>query len=566
MMQKEIKLSYIILLAAFVLLTVVLIIVFVIQHEPGLTDQLAEKLTEKYSDSTRSFQVIVRNDTTRADSLLARFYRQRNFIPAWANNKGLIQTGDSLLAAVHAADREGLNPRDYHVQLLDSLLSKLGMDLKTKVPVHIEDLANLEIFLTDAFLLYGNHLLSGRVNPETIDPEWLTERPEADLVAILNEALASGKIQKTLKNLLPDIPCYEKLREEMAFYKSIALQGGWPIVPTDQPTKKGDRGLHVSALSARLIMSGDLKERPLEAKSLFDDTLEIAVKKFQDRHGLHVDGEVGTGTIAVLNVPASHYFHRIAVNMERWRWLPKDLGERYILVNIAAFTLDVVDKGQTVLHMPVVVGKDYRRTPVFSSRMTYLVLNPFWYVPPTIATEDILPAVKRDPNYLKSRNIVVLRNWSDPNPIDPFEVDWSKITVDNLPYLFRQASGEANALGRIKFMLPNKYDIYLHDTPQRSYFKLVKRAASSGCIRLEDPIGLAEYLLKGNPKWTREAIVAALDSVENYSIKLPEPIAVHLFYCTAYVNDKGAIQFREDIYDRDGAVEAALKSEMVLMY
>lgn len=565
-MQKEIKLSYIILIAAVVLLAIVLIVVFVIQKEPGLTEQISEKLAEKFSDLTRLTRVIAGNDTTRADSLLARFYLQRNFQPAWINRKGLIGTGDSLLEAIRGADREGLNPKEYHVQFLDSTLARLSMDLKTKVPVQIEDLANLEIFLTDAFLLYGNHLLSGRVNPETIDPEWLTERPEADMVAVLNEALSQGKIKHALYNLLPDMPCYERLREEMAFYKAIALQGGWPIVPPDQPMKKGDRGLHVSALSARLIMSGDLKERTLEAKSFFDDTLETAVKKFQDRHGLQVDGEVGTGTIAALNIPASHYFHRIAVNMERWRWLRRDLGGRYILVNIAAFTLDVVENGHPLLHMPVVVGKDYRRTPVFSSEMTYLVLNPFWYVPPTIATEDILPAVKRDPNYLKSRDIVVLKNWNDPNPIDPFQVDWSSITVEKLPYLFRQASGGANALGRLKFMFPNKYDIYLHDTPTRSHFKLVKRAESSGCIRVEDPIGLAEYLLKGNLKWNREAIIAALDSVENYSIKLPKPIAVHLFYCTAFVNDNGEVQFREDIYNRDPLVEKALRSEMVMMY
>lgn len=565
-MQNGIKLSYLILITAVVLTGIILLFVFVIQHEPTLTEQLTLKLQERLTQSTLEPIAIVGTDTTHTDSLLLCFYQQRNFQPAWFKNNNIMNLADSLVKSIHDADLEGLNPRDYHVLRLDSMLEKIRMDLKVKVPVSIDQLINLEILLTDAFLLYANHLLSGRLNPETIDPEWLTERPEADLVTLLNEALSTGKIKETLKNLLPDIPCYKKLREEMAFYKSIALKGGWPIVPPDQPMKKGDRGLHVVALSTRLIMSGDLKQRPLEAKSLFDDSLETSVKKFQERHGLRVDGEVGIGTITALNIPASHYFKTIAVNMERWRWLPKNLGERYILVNIAAFTLDVVENGQTVLHMPVVVGKDYRRTPVFSSKMTYLVLNPYWYVPPTIATEDILPAVKKDPNYLIKRNIVVLRSWNDPNPIDPVLVDWSSITVDNLPYLFRQASGGANALGRIKFMFPNKYDIYLHDTPQRSDFKLVQRAESSGCIRVEDPIGLAEYLLKGNPKWNREAIEAALDSVENYSIKLPEPIAVHLFYCTAFVDNNGEVQFREDIYDRDAPVEKALRSEMVMMY
>jgi len=565
-MQTEIKLSYLILITAVVLTGIILLIVFVLQREPTLTEKLIQALQWRLNESKLAPFVTVGTDTTHADTLLFRFYRQRDFQPAWINKRGPVSISDSLLKEIHNATSEGLNPKDYHAQLLDSILNKIRMDLKVKVPVDIEHLMNLEILLTDAFLIYGNHLLSGRVNPETIDPEWLTARPEADMAAILTEAINSGEIQKTLKHLLPDLPCYEKLREEMAFYKSIALKGGWPLVPSDQTMKKGDRGLQVAALSARLITSGDLKERSLVAKSVFDDTLEMAVRKFQNRHGIRIDGEVGAGTLAALNIPASHYFHRIAVNMERWRWLPKDLGDRYILVNIAAFTLDVVENRQTVLSMPVVVGKDYRRTPVFSSKMTYLVLNPYWHVPPTIATEDILPAVKKDPNYLKSRNIVVLRRWNDPNPIDPNEVDWSSITKNNLPYLFRQASGKLNALGRIKFMFPNPYDIYLHDTPQRSYFNLIQRAQSSGCIRLEDPIALAEYVLKRNPKWTREAIIAALDGLENFSIKLPEPIWVHLFYCTAYVHKDGTIHFREDIYNRDMLVENALKSEMVMIY
>ncbi len=564
-MQKEIKLSYIILIAAAILLAIVLLIVYVIKREPTLTHQLTDMMQQQFSVSSPSTYIIVGTDTTRADTLLVKFYRQRDFRPAWISDKGLKKIGEGLLKAIHEAEREALNPKDYHVQLLDSMLNRFSMDLKTKVPVQIEHLFNLEILLTDAFLLYGNHLLSGRVNPETIDPEWLTVRPEADMIAILNEALSLGNIREKLISLLPDLPCYDGLRQELALYKSIALQGGWPIVPSGESMKKGDRGLRIAALSSRLIASGDAKGRSLPLRSVFDDTLELAVKNFQKRHGLEPDGEVGKSTIEALNIPALDYFQRIAVNMERWRWLSRDLGEKYILVNIAAFTLEVVEKGATVLSMPVVVGKNYRRTPVFSARMTYLVLNPYWNVPETIAREDILTAVKKDPGYLLKRNIVVLPNWGDTTRIDPFEVDWSSFTKENLPYRFRQAPGSQNALGRIKFMFPNKYDIYIHDTPAKADFQRERRAFSSGCIRVEDPIALAAYLLRGNSRWTRQTIAAALDSVEDFVIRLPEPIPVHIFYCTAWVDDDGKVNFRYDVYDRDRLVLKALRAEAALI-
>ena len=564
-MQKENKLSYIILIAAVVLLGIVLLFVFVIQREPSLTEQLTELMQTRFSGTDSSANIIVGTDTTRADTLLFQFYRQRNFQPAWISNSGLQNTGEDLLSAIHDADLEGLNPKDYHVQLLDSMLHKFGMDLKTKVPVKIEYLMNLEILLSDAFLLFGNHLLSGRVNPETIDLEWLTVRPEADLIEILNEALSTGHIRQTLMSLLPDIPCYAQLRREMELYKSIAQQGGWPIVPPGESIIKGEQGLRVAALSARLIASGDLNERSLAARSTFDDTLELAVKKFQNRHGLRPDGEVGRSTIEALNIPALEYFRRIAVNMERWRWLNRNLGNQYIMVNIAAFTLDVIENNKIVLSIPVVVGKDYRQTPVFSAKMSYLVLNPYWNVPETIATEDILTAVKKDPGYLVKRNIVVLPNWRDTTRIDPYKVDWASFTKENLPYRFRQAPGRQNALGRIKFMFPNEYDIYIHDTPAKADFRRTQRAFSSGCIRVEDPVGLAAFLLQGNSKWERETIEAALDSVEDFVIRLPEPIPVHIFYCTAWVNEDGKVNFREDIYDRDEPVLKALRAEAVLI-
>ncbi len=564
-MKKEIRLSNLVAVTAIIVIGIILLIVFVIQRKPALTDLLSELIHQRFAVSSRPQYFTVTSDITHADTLLARFYQQRDFKPAWIDDNGLLSTGDSLVRAIHEADHEGLNPRDYHVKTLDSMLVKLRLDFITKVPVNIDYLRDLELLLSDAFLLYGNHLLAGRLNSETIDPEWLTDRPEANMAAILNEALSTGQIQTTLKSLLPNMPCYTQLRKELVLYQSIAMKGGWPIVPQGPSLKKGDRGMRVAALSARLIASEDLKDRPIAAKSVFDDTLEMAVTSFQERYGLLANGEVGQSTIAALNVPAIEYFRKVAVNMERWRWLPRNLGDRYIMVNIAAFTMDVVENRKTVLSMPVVVGKDYRRTPVFSSKMSYLVLNPFWNVPETIATEDILAAVKKDPNYLVKRNIVVFQGWDDETPIDPFKVDWSTVTKENLRYRFRQAPGPKNALGKIKFMFPNKYDVYIHDTPSRADFQRTKRAFSSGCIRVENPFELAEYVLKGNSKWTKKAIREALDNEENYTIRLPEPIPVHIFYCTAWVDEKGKVHFREDIYNRDKLVVEALRAEEFLI-
>ncbi|MDZ7375230.1 MAG: L,D-transpeptidase family protein [candidate division KSB1 bacterium] len=564
-MNREFKFSYLIAIIGILMVAIMALYVLVIHREPSLTERLARAEREHFAEFPGIPKFVVGIDTTHADSLLIKFYRARDFQPAWIDDRGLKDIADSLLEAIRGAADDGLNPKEYHVGTIDSLLTQFQFRLKSRAPVEVEGLFNLEILLTDAFLLYANHLLSGRLNPETIDREWLTSRPEADVVAILNDALKAGRIRQKLLSLMPQIPCYAQMRKEMVRYRSLALQGGWPMVPPGPSLKKGDRGMRVAALSARLIASGDLKQRPMASISVFDDTLEQAVKDFQQRYGLVPHGTVDPRTIAALNVPALEYFRKIVVNLERWRWLPRELGNRYIMVNIAAFALEVVENGVTVIRMPVVVGKDYRRTPVFSSKMTYLVLNPYWNVPETIATEDILKEAKRDPSYLVKRNIVVLKGWNDETPIDPFQVNWAAITKQNLPYRFRQAPGPLNALGRIKFMFPNKYDVYIHDTPSRADFQRPERALSSGCIRVQDPIELAAYVLRGNPNWTKEQIIAGLEKLTNYTITLPEPIPVHIFYCTAWIDAQGRVQFREDIYDRDKLVLEALRAEQILM-
>jgi murein L,D-transpeptidase YcbB/YkuD len=292
---------------------------------------------------------------------------------------------------------------------------------------------------------------------------------------------------------------------------------------------------------------------------VFDEDLDTGVRHFQRRHGLDVDGVVGPATLSALNASADERVRRIEVNMERWRWLPQDLGRRYVIVNIANFELDVVEAEQEVMTMRVIVGRDYRRTPVFSGKMTYIVLSPYWHVPPSLAVKDILPQVRSDPGYLSRKGFKVFQGWgADTKEIDPGSVDWSKVTGTNFNYRFRQDPGPVNALGRVKFMLPNKFDVYLHDTPSPDLFEKSARAFSSGCIRIEKPIELVEYVLRGDPKWNRDAVLAAIDRRVEQTVQLREPIPVHLLYWTAWVDAAGTVHFRDDIYSRDKLLAEAL--------
>ncbi|NIO06699.1 MAG: L,D-transpeptidase family protein, partial [Deltaproteobacteria bacterium] len=255
--------------------------------------------------------------------------------------------------------------------------------------------------------------------------------------------------------------------------------------------EKDDRGPRVSALRSRLIASGDLDGSPERDYDLFDEALEWGVRRFQKRHGLKVDGIVGSRTLKTLNVPVEERMRQIELNMERWRWLPNDLGRRFILVNIPNFELYVVENDEILMTMRAVVGRRYQRTPVFTGEMTYLELNPYWHIPTKIATQDILPSIRKNPNYLIKKKIRVFQSWEAQAPeIDPESIDWSQITTENFSFKLRQEPGPSNALGRVKFMFPNRFAVYLHDTPARKLFQKTRRTFSAGCIRIEKPVEL----------------------------------------------------------------------------
>jgi murein L,D-transpeptidase YcbB/YkuD len=352
------------------------------------------------------------------------------------------------------------------------------------------------------------------------------------------------------------------LQKALATYRDIEIAGGWTTIPDGPVLKPGMVDARVALLRERLARTGDLSPKARGDGEVFNDELVVAVKRFQRRHGLDVDGVAGPATLSALNVPVSRRIRQIVVNLERWRWLPQALGEYHVIVNIADFHLDCVEKGDTVHAGRVIVGRDYRRTPVFSDELSYIVFNPNWEVPNLIAVEDILPIVRKDPSYLERMGFDVLRGWgADEKRYDAASIDWKAVTKDNFPYRLRQKPGTTNALGRMKLMFPNRFSVYLHDTPARELFGKTERTFSSGCIRVERPIELATWLLSGDAAFDERGIRALLESGETRTVRLPRRVPIHLLYWTSWVDATGTVYFRRDIYGRDARLDAALRQD-----
>ncbi len=344
---------------------------------------------------------------------------------------------------------------------------------------------------------------------------------------------------------------YLRMYEALILYEGILDRGGWPVIAAGSSLSRGDYGERVLALRKRLLATGDLQEKELYDQFLFDQSLENAVKRFQYRHGLKIDGIVGSNTLQVLNVPPEKRIEQILLNMKRmWHFTEKP-GNKYIVVNIPEFKLRLIDNGEVVIESRAIVGRKERQTPVLSDRIIFLVLNPSWRIPGRIAVNDILPKIRNSPDYLTQNNIRVFRDWNFTNEVDHDSIDWSKINAENFNFLLRQDPGVKNQLGCVKFIFPNDYEVYIHDTPDRYLFDLNNRALSSGCIRIEKSLELAEYLLRDNPDLTGREIIKLLDSGEEKTIALKNPLPVYLVYWTSWVTSDGTINFRNDIYGHD---------------
>lgn len=479
---------------------------------------------------------------------MERFYQERQYQPAWSDGTQLLPLADVLMGALVSAEAEGLDPGNYH---LAPLTDRCRLFRSIPAP-HLA--AELDILFSDAYLTLATHYLRGRIAPASVDPDWHIPRQKGDLAQLLSQALASGRINDSLQSLLPADPSYAALRHAWQNLRLIAANGDWPQLTLTPPLRLGASGPEVTLLRQRLAMSGDLAS-DAASDDLFDPELEAAVCRFQGRHGLEGDGVVGPQTLAVLNVPAAERARQLAVNLERRRWLPRSFGERYLLINLPDFHLQLVQGGEPLLEMRAIVGRQLRPTPTFTGEMTYLVLNPYWEVPHRLAVLDHLPRIQKNRAYLKKNDFMVLAN---NRQVDPAAIDWQRLGEKNFPYRLRQKPGRKNSLGRIKFIFPNPYAIYLHDTPMRELFQHEQRSFSSGCIRIEKPLELAQWLLSGTPLGTIAALDEALQSSVDRTINLPSPLPVHLIYLTAWVDADGTVNFRPDLYERDTPLAIAL--------
>lgn len=485
-------------------------------------------------------------------ALLPDLYASRDFQLAWIRPE---QTAE-LIAAIRNSEAEGLDPTDYHLEELESRLTQIPIDNSAPSPQRVD----LDILLTDSLIRLAYHYFYGKVDARELDDNWNFDRPldQKNAIAALEKMLAATSLASALNQLLPEHVAYQNLKKALERYRQIQAAGGWQPVPQGPTLRSGDTDVRVVALRQRLVAEAFLSPASNQGE-LFDAEVEEAVKQFQDHHFLTADGVVGRGTLATLNVPIEARIDQLRVNLERGRWVLHDLESRFVIVDIAGFEAWYYNDNERVWASRVQVGKPYRATPVFRDQITYLDFNPTWTVPPTIMAKDILPKVKRDVSYLSKRNIKVLdRNGT---VIDPHTLDWSKYSGRNFPYILRQDPGPNNALGRIKFMFPNPHFVYLHDTPSKSLFNRMGRAFSSGCIRVENPVELAELLLNDPERWNREQIRREFETAKTRSVRLKEPVPVLLFYWTARPDDNGHVRFKQDIYGRDTAVLQALNDE-----
>jgi L,D-transpeptidase YcbB len=482
-----------------------------------------------------------------AETPLHRFYAARDFAPAWVGDPPRLATLTAILAG---ASQDGLEERI----------------AKSAVPGGSAGAAARDVALTSAALDYAAALAAGRVRPDLVETDWAIPAPEFDAVAGLGAAL-KGDLAAWFAGLAPQHSAYARLRTGLAQYRKIAEAGGWVQLPRGDPLKLGAVDPRVRALRRRLAAEGDLPPalapadgaapeanatspvRRISATDAapataapaaddpaasFDAAVEAAVRHFQSRHGIAVDGAVGPRTLAAMNVPVRARIQQIELNLERWRSLPHELGASFMLVNVPAERLDVIEHDVPVIGMKVVVGDPQHPTPVVRTSMVAVTLNPTWTIPASIVKKELLPKSKRDRAYLRNNDIVFTpgRGW-------------------------QQLPGPKNPLGHIKFESPNRFDVYLHDTPSRIAFDRYFRAQSHGCVRLERADELAAFVLQGTA-WNGPEIAASVASGDTRRIDLKRRWRVYLVYATSFVGDDGAVEFRDDLYGRDARLRDAL--------
>jgi murein L,D-transpeptidase YcbB/YkuD len=521
----------------FATITVALLVALPLAASSSESTEQIRIWFEGFNASGESF--IGGNELSFAQDL-TRLYEARGHSPIWQEGGELDGQLDELIAAIQNSAAHGFYPERYHLQyLLEAATGNSETDWA------------LDLIASDAFLAQASHRGNGVVSPQSINAEWFVESTELNAAELLRNLLTdSGSVRAALDAVLPQAPEYWTLVQERA---RIAQQPETETIqiPPGDTLRPGSRGERVRLLQERLLGPG-------EHDGIYGPQLEKAVIEFQQASAVEADGVVGRNTLAILNATQFDWLERIDANLERWRWLPRETPDTYVRVNIAAFTLRAIRAGHDDLNMDVIVGRPYRQSPVFNNLIRYMVVNPFWNVPTRIAVQDKLPLLKEDPVELVQQGYEFRANGeTEYRPVD--QMDWNPVTRANFRYQLRQRPGPQNALGQMKFMLPNSYAVYLHDTPARELFSHTERIFSSGCIRLQDPAAFARWLLELNNSPELANLDSWLESEETNTVYFRQPVPVYIVYFTAFTDDSGNVVFRRDVYDRDQAITSALQ-------
>jgi len=487
-----------------------------------------------------------------AAGFLLDLYRRNQFQLLWTNQ----DTINQLLTAIINGAEEGLIPDDYHLKAITHFGNQLQQGASPMANV-----VEYDLLLSDAMILLAQHKKYGKVDPRKVEEKKNLEpaAPHAFPSDTFLNAIRNGTVRTTLDSSSPDHQAYINLKQALTQYRKIASNGGWHAVPNGPSLKPGDRDDRVTAIRKRLTVTGDLHQKNKNGgdPALFDSTLVAAVKAFQTRHHQEPDGVAGQATIKAMNVPVADRINQIRVNLERTRWVIRDMPSSSLIVDIAGFMLQYYHQDKLVWSSKVMVGKPFHQTPVFRSAVTYLVLNPTWTIPPNIAKDETVPSISKDQGYLQRQRLRVLD--SSGAEVDPGTIPWGQYVGKHFPYTLRQVSGADNSLGLIKFLFPNPYHVYLHDTPSKSLFGRTQRAFSHGCIRVQNPLELGKLLLTndpGNPT-NEEKFAQILASGKTATVILKQPLPIYLIYLTTNVRD-GVVLFKPDLYNRDQGIFEAL--------
>ena len=499
----------------------------------------------KAHDSTSHFSI--GNQVLYGSSFIFSLYQANNHRPLW--NKDSIK---QLQSEIQKLKDDGLTPKDYWSDSITSLINKKDKNIKSAV--------DLDMLLSVAFVRAYYHLLIGKVDPEALDKNFNFPKAlhKQKLLPIIIKQIEQGKITEALNDARPKDRGYVNLRKALIQYKKYQNTGGWPLISNGTTLKPGQKSARITQVRTRLKITGDYLGETIQP-ALFDTALEDAVKRFQRRHGLDIDGAVGIGTLAAMNIPVEQKMNQLRVNLERQRWYSDETHDEYIVTDIAGFRVYWIKDNKPIWETKAQVGKTYTQTPMFKSSIQTIEFNPTWTIPPGILEKKVLPGLKKDPDYLQKKGFKLLTHQG--KEVDPSTVDWASIKT--MPYLVRPPAGPNNALGLVKFLFPNKHFVYLHDTNHRWFFTQARRSFSAGCVRVDKPFDLAEQLLAGQDDWTREKIDDVVASGKTTRVRLKKPIRIVIAYNTALVI-KGDVFFKEDIYKRDIRVLKALNGEFKL--